>query len=295
MNKQSGLSSWLLACRPKTLPAAIVPVAIGTALAAQSGNGILFAAVNCFAFALLVQIGTNFANDYYDFKKGADTAERIGPTRAVAAGLIRPQTMLYATMGVLLLAFFVGCGLIYYGGYWLLGVGILSVVCAVAYTGGPYPLGYNGLGDLFVILFFGLIAVGFTYYVQVGEFSADAWLSGLGCGLLINNILVVNNYRDYHTDQKAGKRTLIVRFGQRLGRWQYAASLWFGLVLIPLLLVLRGQGESLLLLLGLFPLGLILMKRLLSAESGAEYNRVLEMTAKFVILYGICFTGLLII
>lgn len=225
--------AWLLATRPKTLPAAIAPVALGTALAAREGVLTPLPATLCLLFALLIQIGTNFANDYFDFIKGADTEARIGPTRAVAAGWISPRAMFRGMLATFAAAFVIGCGLIPYGGVAMIVVGILSIVCGIAYTGGPYPLGYNGWGDIFVFIFFGLIATGFTYYVQAGVFSPLAWGLGVIPGALAANILVVNNLRDVTTDREAGKRTLVVRWGVRFGEWQYRLS-WlscFGLTL----------------------------------------------------------------
>ncbi|MGE9295442.1 MAG: 1,4-dihydroxy-2-naphthoate octaprenyltransferase, partial [Puniceicoccales bacterium] len=169
------------------MPAAIAPVAVGSALAVHDGVFNAAPAAICLAFALLIQIGTNYANDYFDFIKGADTAERIGPTRAVAAGLVTPAAMRMATILVLALAFIIGLFLVNWGGWPLVIIGVVSIVCAVAYTGGPFPLGYNGLGDLFVFIFFGLVAVGFTYFVQAGAFSGVAWLLGAGVGALSTN------------------------------------------------------------------------------------------------------------
>lgn len=217
------VNAWILAARPKTLPAAVVPVALGSALAFVDGGFALFPALVCLSFALLIQVGTNFANDYFDYVKGADTAERIGPTRAVAAGWISPGAMRWATAAVFILSIAVGALLLPYGGPWLLVVGLLSVLCGVAYTGGPYPLGYHGWGDLFVFIFFGLVATGFTYFVQTGFWSAGAWILGCVPGALAANILVVNNLRDATTDAKAGKRTLVVRWGTGWGEAQYIA------------------------------------------------------------------------
>jgi 1,4-dihydroxy-2-naphthoate polyprenyltransferase len=178
------LTVWAEAARPKTLPAAIIPVLVGTAFAAASGEHDLLRATICLVFALLVQVGTNFANDYFDFLQGADTAERVGPRRAVAAGLVTPAAMLRATVLVLAIAFAAGLLLVREAGWILLPVGIVSIVCAVAYTGGPYPLGYNGLGDLFVFIFFGLVAVGVAFFVQAGPPTAEVWLAGGAIGLL---------------------------------------------------------------------------------------------------------------
>ncbi len=213
---------WMEAARPRTLPAAVAPVIAASALAWQDGVFVAPAAVACLLFALLVQIGTNFANDYFDFIKGADTAERVGPRRAVAAGLVAPATMRRATIWVFALAFLVGLTLLPYGGWRLLVIGLLSIACGVLYTGGPFPLAYHGLGDVFVFVFFGLVAVGATYFVQAGTVSVDAWLIGSAMGALSTAILVVNNYRDIATDRKAGKRTLAVRLGPRWTQVQFA-------------------------------------------------------------------------
>jgi 1,4-dihydroxy-2-naphthoate octaprenyltransferase len=238
----SPLRAWLLATRPKTLPAAVAPVALASALAFEEGVFALLPAILCLLFALLIQIGTNFANDYFDFVKGADTKERIGPARAVAAGWIAPQTMFRGMLVTFALAFLSGLLLVPYGGLWLVAIGILSILCGIAYTGGPYPLGYNGWGDVFVFVFFGLIATGFTYFVQAGAFSPLAWTLGIIPGALASNILVVNNLRDVATDRTAGKRTLVVRLGVRFGEWQYRLS-W--LLCFVLTLYLSWQAQSL--------------------------------------------------
>ncbi|MGB0743920.1 MAG: 1,4-dihydroxy-2-naphthoate polyprenyltransferase [Opitutales bacterium] len=227
---------WLEATRPKTLPAAFCPVMVATALAYKAGHFDWRPASICLLFALLVQIGTNFANDYLDGVKGSDSEARIGPRRAVASGLIAASVMKRAAIYVLTVAFCLGLLLIPFGGWWLLIVGVASVCCAWFYTGGPYPLAYNGLGDVFVIFFFGFMAVGCTYYVQSGNLNAPVLLTGLACGLLINNILVVNNYRDVEEDRVSGKRTLAVCFGRVFAIWQYRLSLLgvdclFGLLL----------------------------------------------------------------
>jgi 1,4-dihydroxy-2-naphthoate octaprenyltransferase len=214
--------AWVQAARPKTLVAAFIPVAIGSSIAVDLGSFRAAPALLCLVFAFLVQVGTNFANDYFDFKKGADKDRRFGPPRAVASGTINPRTMLLATIAVLALAFVAGLCLLPYGGKLLLVVGIASLVCAIAYTGGPFPLAYLGLGDIFVVLFFGLVSVGFTQYVQTGTFPPEGWVAGLAIGLAINNLLVVNNYRDVEEDSQNGKRTLAVRLGRKFSLWQYA-------------------------------------------------------------------------
>ena len=284
--KSSRFSSWILACRMKTLPAAIVPVVLGTALAWRENRVDWVAALICLMFALLVQVGTNFANDYYDFIKGADTPNRVGPTRAVAAGLIAPATMFRAMCGVFAFAFASGLILIVYGGPILLVVGVLSIVCAVAYTGGPYPLAYNGLGDVFVVLFFGLIAVAFTFFVQAGYFSGQSFIVGFGCGVLINNILVVNNYRDYYQDRQAGKRTLVVRLGRPVARLQYFLSSLAACLLVPGILWLTGFQPWILLPVLMIPIGIRFTRKMLPTASGNELNQLLAQSAKCVVVYG---------
>ena len=241
---------WVEAARPKTLPAAVIPVLVGTALAAAHRTANYGSAAICLLFALLVQIGTNFANDYFDFVKGADTPARVGPRRAVAAGLIAPRTMLAATTLVLILAFLVGLLLVREGGWILLPIGIVSIVCAIAYTGGPFPLGYNGLGDVFVFIFFGLVAVDTTFYVQAGGLAPDVTSCAAAVGLLAANILVANNYRDVETDARAGKKTLVVRFGRKFAVWQYALSHLVAL-LCPAALIIHGYRLPVLLSAGL--------------------------------------------
>ncbi len=223
-DRQAAWLVWAEAARPRTLPAAVSPVLVASALALRDGLFDAPAALACLVFALLIQIGTNFANDYYDYIKGADTAERVGPRRAVAAGLVSPAVMRRSMIGVFALAFLAGLTLLGYGGWPLLIIGVASIVCGVAYTGGPYPLGYNGLGDVFVFVFFGLVAVSTTYFVQTGLVTGEVLLIGAGIGALAANILVVNNYRDVETDAKAGKRTLVVRFGRGFARAQFAVG-----------------------------------------------------------------------
>jgi len=239
-----------------------------------------------FGRPLLVQIGTNFANDYYDHIKGADTAERVGPRRAVASGLVAPEVMKSAMMVVFLLAFVVGLTLLKFGGWPLLVIGVASILCGIAYTGGPFPLGYNGLGDLFVFIFFGLVAVCTTYFVQAGEMNAAALVCAIGIGLLATNILVVNNYRDVETDQRAGKRTLVVRFGRRFARIQFGVSLLVALT-IPVHLMRMGLAWPVLLPIALAPMAWRHTNRLAEAKTPAELIALLGDTGKLLALYAI--------
>jgi len=277
---------WIDAARPRTLPAAVAPVLVGSALAWHDNALVWPAALACLGFALLVQIGTNFANDYYDHIKGADTAERVGPRRAVASGLVAPEVMKSAMMVVFLLAFVVGLTLLKFGGWPLLVIGVASILCGIAYTGGPFPLGYNGLGDLFVFIFFGLVAVCTTYFVQAGEMNAAALVCAIGIGLLATNILVVNNYRDVETDQRAGKRTLVVRFGRRFARIQFGVSLLVALT-IPVHLMRMGFAWPVLLPIALAPMAWRHTNRLAEAKTPAELIALLGDTGKLLALYAI--------
>ncbi len=286
-----GAAIWFGAMRPRTLPAAVAPVAVGSALAAHAGSFQLVPALLCLAFALLVQIGTNFANDYYDFVKGADTAARVGPRRAVAAGLVSPATMRTAMIGVFAASFLAGLGLVAWGGPWLLAVGIASILCGVAYTGGPYPLAYHGLGDVFVFIFFGLVAVGGTYFVQAGRLPWDAILAGVPVGLLAANILVVNNYRDAETDAAAGKRTLVVKLGRPAARAQFVGSLAVAFALPVYFAFGRGFGVWVLLPLLAAPLAWSHVRRLQAGKTPTELIALLGDTGKLLALYAALFAA----
>ena len=263
-----------------------MPVMVATSLALAHGAADYLSAAICLVFALLVQIGTNFANDYFDFVKGADTPARVGPRRAVAAGLIAPGRMLTATWVVLVVAFAVGLLLVREGGWILLPIGIVSILCAITYTGGPFPLGYNGLGDVFVFIFFGLVAVCTTFYVQVGAVTPDVTSCAAAMGLLAANILVANNYRDAETDARAGKKTLVVRFGRRCAVWQYALSVTVALLCPPALL-LTGYRWPVLLPLLLVPWAVTLTRRLAASCEPVEQIALLGDTAKFLAVFGV--------
>jgi len=216
------LQAWTLAARPKTLTAAVAPVLVGTGLAAHDETFALLPAFAALLGAVLIQIATNLANDYYDFVRGGDTAERIGPVRVTQSGLIAPERVKGAMLMVLASAFVPGAYLVSVAGWPIVLIGLVSLACAVLYTGGPYPLAYHGLGDVFVFVFFGLVAVGGTYYVQALDWPAGALLAGAGLGALSTALLVVNNLRDVRTDAAAGKRTLAVRLGARGTQVEYA-------------------------------------------------------------------------
>ena len=230
------LQAWILAARPKTLTAAAAPVFLGTGLALGRGGFSALPALAALVGALLIQIGTNLANDYYDFVRGGDTEARVGPTRVTQAGLIPPPTVRNATFLVLGLALLLGVYLVWVGGLPILVLGLASLVCALAYTGGPYPLAYHGLGDLFVFLFFGLVAVAGTFWVQALSFGPEVLLAGAGMGAFNTAILVVNNLRDLETDAAAGKKTLAVWLGHSGSKFElmFLVSMGLGAPLVGL-------------------------------------------------------------
>jgi 1,4-dihydroxy-2-naphthoate octaprenyltransferase len=284
---------WLLAARPATLPAAVVPVLVGTAAALPDGGGLprpvaFLAALLC---SLLIQVGTNFANDYFDFRKGADTVERLGPTRVTQAGLIAPGQVLAATLLVFGLAALVGLYLVALGGWPILLVGALSILAGLAYTGGPYPLGYHGLGDLFVFVFFGLVAVVGSAYLQTGQIELAALGAALPTGLLVTAILVVNNLRDAETDRAAGKMTLAARFGRRAARVEYAAFV-LGAYLFPPAMPLFDPTFKLHWLPWLtLPLAVVLVRTVARTSDGPTLNRALKQTGALHLLFGFLFAA----
>jgi len=228
---------WWLAARPKTLPAAVSGVVAGTALAVRDGQFRLGPALAALGVGLLLQIGSNLANDVFDYERGADTPERLGPLRVTQAGLLSP-TQVKMGMGVAFgLAALLGLYLAWQAGWIVLLIGLAAIFSAILYTGGPFAYGYYGLGDLFVFLFFGLAAVTGTYYVQAGRVSLAAWWTAVPIGLLVVNILVVNNLRDIENDRSVGKRTFAVRLGVRGTRLQYTSLLVITYLLVPVLIL----------------------------------------------------------
>lgn len=215
------MNPWVLAARPATLPAGVAAVVVGSALAAADGVFRWDALVVTLFAALAIQVGVNYANDLADAQKGADTEARIGPTRAVAAGLLTSGQMKRGIAVAFVLAAIAGVYLIWLAGWVILAIGIVSIIAALGYTNGPIPYGYYGLGEVFVFVFFGLVATVGTRYVYDRAAPADAWMSGVSMGLLAAAILVANNVRDIETDRVAGKRTLAVIFGRQAARWMY--------------------------------------------------------------------------
>lgn len=277
--------------RPKTLAAAFVPVLIGGSLAYGHDQFLWIPTTIALVCAFLIQIGTNFANDYYDFKKGADTPNRIGFTRATASGLIAPATMLRATVIVMLLAFVLGLLLVVHGGWPILVIGLLSIFFGIAYTGGPFPLGYNGLGDLFVFIFFGFVAVMGTYYLNTFEWSAQAFWASIAVGALCTNILVVNNLRDIDEDRKTGKRTLGVLFGEKALKAEYGLMLALTFAIPPHFFVQEGYSWPVLIPMALLLPAAILFRNVVKETDKRKLNKTLEQTAQFMAIFGIIFAA----
>lgn len=277
-------NTWLLAARPKTLFAGIAPVILGTAIAVDAGGFHPVAAFFALLGAVLIQVGTNFANDYFDFTKGTDTADRLGPVRVTQAGMVTPAQMRRATALVFALAFVAGLYLIYRGGWPILLIGVLSILFGVLYTGGPYPLAYIGVADFFVLVFFGPVAVAGTHYVQALTFSPAAAVAGLGPGLLSTAILTVNNLRDIDGDRESGKKTLAARFGSGFARAEYVVCLFGAAVAVPAgLFMIAGRWGAFAVLLTL-PAALPAVRSVFR-EHGAALNQTLAATGKLTLLY----------
>jgi 1,4-dihydroxy-2-naphthoate octaprenyltransferase len=286
--RPSGVRLWILAARPRTLPAAIAPVLVGTAAGVADGRSLrLLPFLAALAGALLIQIATNFANDYSDFHRGADTHERLGPTRVTQAGLISPAAVLRAIVITFGLATLVGAYLVWVGGWPIVAIGVASIICALAYTGGPWPYGYHGLGEIFVFVFFGLVAVGGSAYLQTDTLTPLALAAAVPVGLLITNILVVNNLRDLETDRAARKHTLAVLMGDRATRRQYALLAVLA-YLAPVAVLLSGlTGTWVLLPLLTIPLVYRAVSAILGGLSGPALNIMLERSGKLQLLYGV--------
>jgi 1,4-dihydroxy-2-naphthoate octaprenyltransferase len=277
--------AWLMAARPPTLPAAVVPVLVGSAAVARLGFLPLAFGAALLA-AILIQIGTNFANDYFDFHKGADTAERLGPIRVTQSGLIAPNTVRSAMVLVFGLAALVGLYLVFVGGWPILLIGLLSIAAGVLYTGGPYPLAYHGLGDLFVFIFFGLVAVCGTAYLHTSAVPGAAWFAALPVALIVTAIIVVNNLRDIDTDRLARKHTLAVLIGRRATRIEYLLLVAGAYLLLPLGPLLGLASAWALLPLLTLPLAVGLVRTVFSAE-GRPLNRALAGTGRLHMLFGV--------
>lgn len=270
------------AARPRTLPAGAAPVVLGIALAAADGGLHVVAAICAVLGALAIQIGTNYANDYFDFKNGADTEARVGPRRATQAGLVPPSTMRAAFITTFAIAVVFGCYLVWRGGWPIVVVGVLSVICGILYTGGPRPLGYLGLGDILVLVFFGPVAVAGTVYVQTLQLSWPAVIVGVSPGLLSTAILVVNNLRDRHTDIGANKKTLAVRFGAKAARIEYTLCVIGGLAIPVVGGAWLGHTTALVVLFAI-PMA-ISTTRAVWTTDGPALNPLLGRTAKLLLV-----------
>ena len=274
---------WLVAARPRTLPAAVAPVLVGTACAyffLEDVRWLAFAAA--MLGSILIQIGTNLANDYSDAKRGADTAERLGPVRVTSAGLVAPKRVLYATWIAFGLAALTGIYLATVAGPEIIAVGVVSILAGVFYTGGPRPYGYAGMGEIFVFVFFGLVAVNGSYYVQLEEIDTLPLLLSAPVGFLSTAILVVNNIRDLETDRRAGKRTLAVRLGRERTRVLFTALVAGAFLLVPLAIAL-GDGPWLALIsLAAMPLALGPLTAVRTRSDGPSLNGALAGTGSLL-------------
>ena len=289
------MRAWWLAARPPSLPASIGPVLVGNALAARDGSFSLPVFLATLAAAVLLQIGANYANDVFDYLKGADR-NRLGPLRVTQSGLLSVQQMLIGTATVLALAALIGVYLVTVGGWPILAVGALAIICAVAYTAGPLPLAYHGLGDLFAFLFFGVIAVTGSYYLQTAALTWLAFLASLPNACLATCIIIVNNLRDIDTDRSANKRTLAVRIGDRPTRIEYAA-LMLAAYLVPLALFVAGVSSSGWLLLPLVsaPAAFVLVRDLWCTPRSPALNPILGRTARLDLIFSALFAVALLL
>jgi 1,4-dihydroxy-2-naphthoate octaprenyltransferase len=293
-NKPSHMQIWLMAARPRTLPAAAAPVIVGSASAFSTGHFDLLPALAALLGALLLQIGANIANDLFDFHRGADTPDRLGPTRVTSSRLLAPGEVQRGMVLVFGLAVLCGLYLAIHAGWPVVAIGVLSILAALAYTGGPYPLGYHGLGEVAVFLFFGLAAVCGTYYVQALRLD---WLSvwaSIPMGLLIVAILIVNNLRDAAIDRTTGKMTLAARFGENWARNEYLAAI-AAAYLIPVLIWLAGAAGWPVMLAWLSLPWFLPLAREIRTLSGRPLNRVLAKTGQLTLVYGLFFSAGLVL
>lgn len=279
---------WVAAARPKTLGAAIAPVLMGTSMAWEEGAFHLLSALCALLGAIFIQIGTNFSNDYVDYLKGADTEDRKGPLRVTQAGLVDPRTMQRATALVFGLAVVAGSYLIWRGGWPILLIGVLSIVSGILYTVGRYSLAYTGLADLFVLIFFGPVAVGGTYYVQALTLPSTVIIAGFGPGLLATAILLVNNIRDIQEDRVAGKRTLVARTSRRVGVWLYAMCVAVALLVAAGLAVASGRWWTMAVIV-VTPMAVPIIRTLVVEQNATALNPLLGATGRLLLVYTIVF------
>jgi 1,4-dihydroxy-2-naphthoate polyprenyltransferase len=289
------MRTWINAARPKTLIAAIAPVLLASAWAASTARfqpGLL---VIILMAAIAIQIGTNFANDYFDHQKGGDTAARLGPTRATHAGLVSPEHMKRAFILAFVIAAILGSYLIWQGGWPIAVIGVFSILFGIGYTAGPVPLAYKGLGDIFVFLFFGLVSVFGTYYLHTGHLQPKVWLLGAACGCLSTAILAINNLRDRHEDKTTGKKTLAVRFGATFVRLEYTICVYIGFLAVPLSISMnsRVQWGYMAAILGFAIVSRRLVRRVWKTD-GVALNDMLADTGKYYALWTIVMVTLML-
>ncbi len=281
---------WIIASRPKTLLAAVVPVMVGSALAVSQEIFEPLYSLIALLCSVLIQVGTNFTNDLYDFMKGADNKERKGPLRVLASGMVSPNEMKLAIALVFGLAFLLGLYLVYTDGVVILIIGLLSIGAGIAYTAGPYPLAYNGWGDVFVFLFFGIVGTAGTYYLHSHEFTTLSLLVAVPVGALITNILVVNNYRDIEEDKAAKKYTLAVKFGKNFTRYQFINSIVISYLILAVIFIRYDFSYWVFLPFLTLPLAVKLIKMLYRFK-GEQLNKTLELSAKYAALFGLLFSA----
>lgn len=280
------MKHWLLAFRPKTLTAAVVPIVVGTTLVFAMGYPVHHWISLCALLSsLFIQIGTNLINDAMDFKKGADTEKRIGPSRITQQGHAQFKTVFTLGIFFFVLALALGIPLVIHGGWPIVAIGILSLICGYAYTGGPFPLAYRGLGDLFVILFFGLLAVSGLTYLQTGEWHIESMMAGLQVGSLATVLIAINNFRDVEGDKKANKKTLAVRFGPKFVRCEVAGLIGLSF-LVNIYWWIEGFKIPALLSLLALPMGIIVIRNILTEDPSPKYNKFLAQSALLHLLFG---------
>ena len=280
---------WIIASRPKTLLAALVPVMVGSAVAFNEGKLVIIYTVVALICSVLIQIGTNYANDLYDYVNGADNEKRKGPRRVLASGLISVKEMKIGIIVSFGLAFLLGLFLVYKGGLVILIIGILSILAGLAYTAGPFPLAYNGLGDIFVFMFFGIVGTVGTYYLHTKNLSLVSFIASVPVGALITNILVVNNYRDIEEDKAAGKFTLAVKFGKTFTRYQFISLTLISFLVPAVLYIFFNYSILIFLPYFTFPAAYKIIVMLYKLN-GTELNKTLELAAKLSALFGILFS-----
>lgn len=284
--KTNSIKAWVLAARPKTLAAAATPVLLGCSLAASDGWLQFIPALLCFLFAFTMQIDANFINDFFDYLKGSDREDRLGPERACAQGWITLNAMKHGIASATILSCIWGVIILFFSGLEMIPVGLLCILFAFLYTAGPYPLAYHGWGDVLVIIFFGFVPVGCTYYTMCHDWTCSVTIACMASGLVSDLLLMLNNYRDRDQDKISGKKTLVVRFGALAGRWMYL-SLGLIACMLCLLFVITGHlWAAILPQLFLVP-HLNTWQHMVKINKGKELNKVLSETARNIALFGI--------